>query len=286
MSDLFDSGFIKKLQNLVLNSRLVLADGAGGNRKSRSKGSSVEFSDYREYTTGDDFRRVDWNAYGRFEKLFVKLFMEEREALVHIFIDSSKSMDWGEPNKSFAARRLAAALGYISLANYDRVSLISVSNTVEKSRLSLRGRNSFAEVLDFLERMEHADATDLYSAVKASNIKSSRGISIIISDLFSGGSLTDVIKYLLYRKQEVFVCHVLSPQEIEPAIDNALRLVDKETGSYMDVSSTSLLLKTYSRVFDSFVSELEEACFKYGVNYIRMSTAMPVEQMIKSVVDS
>jgi len=122
MSQLFDSEFLKKIQQLVITSKIVLSDGAGGNRKSRSKGSSIEFSDYREYSLGDDFRRIDWNAYGRFEKLFIKLFMEEREAHVHIFLDTSKSMDWGEPNKSFASRRLAAELSYISPSNYDKVS--------------------------------------------------------------------------------------------------------------------------------------------------------------------
>ena len=285
MSELFDSSFLKKLQQLVITSKIILSDGTGGNRKSRSKGSSVEFSDYREYAAGDDFRRIDWNAYGRFEKLFIRLYMEEREAPVHILLDSSKSMDWGQPNKSFASRRLAAALGYISLSNYDRVSLAFLSNRTEGSRFSLRGKNSFSEVLDFLQKAEYKGATDLYAALMQLNIKASRGISIIISDLFSPGSLVDVIKYLQYRKQEVYICHMLSPQEVNPDINANLRLIDSETGEFRDVTATPLLIKTYRNVYNRFTAGIEENCHKYGVNYIRLLSSEPVEQMIRMVVN-
>ena len=286
MSELFDGEFLKKLQQLVIASKIILADGSGGNRKSRSKGSSVEFSDYREYAAGDDFRRVDWNAYGRFEKLFIKLFMEERESPVNIFIDTSKSMDWGEPNKNTASRRLAAALAYISLANYDRVSLFCLSNSAEKVKPAMRGKYSFGEVLDFLENVEYKGPTDLYEAMRSSGLKAARGISILISDLFSPGELVDVIKYLAYRKQDIHLCHILAPQEIDPEINESLRLVDIETGDFRDVTATPLLIKTYRKVFNSFISSIEENCHKYGVNYMRFESSMPVEQMIKAVVAS
>lgn len=284
MSQLFDSEFLKKLQQLAISSKLIMADGAAGNRKSRSRGSSVEFSDYREYAEGDDFRRVDWNAYGRFEKLFIKLFMEEREARVHILLDTSKSMDWGEPNKSFASRRLAAALGYISLANYDSVSLAALSNRTEKVKLPVRGKNSFTQVLDFLENLQYNSSTNLTSALREMNMKSGRGISILISDLFSAGDLLDVIKYLQLRKQEVYICHVLSPQEINPEINDSLRLIDIETGEAMEVTSSQLLMKTYRKVYNDFISGIERLCFKRGVEYMLMDSSMPIELMIKEVV--
>lgn len=285
MSELFDGDFLKKLQQLVITSKIILSDGAGGNRKSRSKGSSVEFSDYREYAIGDDFRRVDWNAYGRFEKLFIKLFMEEREAPVNIFLDTSKSMNWGEPNKSIASRRLAAALSYISLSNYDRVSIVCMNDKAERVKLSMRGKNSFGEVLDFLEKADYTGTTDLYSAIRDSNMKSTRGISIIISDLFSPGPLSDVMKYLQFRKQELYICHVLAPQEIEPELESSLRLLDIETGEFRDVTASPLLLKTYKKVYSSFIANIEETCFKSGVNYMHMSTSLPVEHMVKLVVN-
>ncbi|MDP4094691.1 MAG: DUF58 domain-containing protein [Bacillota bacterium] len=285
MSELFDGEFLNKLQNLVIASKLILSEGSSGNRKSRSKGSSVEFSDFREYAMGDDFRRIDWNAYGRFERLFIKLFMEEREASVNIFLDTSSSMNWGNPDKSMASRRLAAAISYISLSNYDKVSLFCTTSRIEKFKLSMRGKNSFGEVLDFLEKAVYEGTTDLYGAVRDSDIKSGKGISIIISDLFSKSQLPEILNFLQYRKQEVHICHLLSPQEVNPEIDAGLRLVDSETGEYRDVTATPLLIKTYKKVYNRFVSELEELCFKRNVNYLRFETTIPVEEMIKSVVN-
>ncbi len=282
---LFDSDFLKKLEQLVISSRMTLADGSSGNRKSKAKGSSVEFSDYREYSIGDDFKRIDWNAYGRFEKLFIKLFMEEREAPVHIFLDTSKSMDWGEPNKSIASRRLAAALSYISLSNYDRVSLVALNSKVDLIKSSLRGKNSFSEVLNLMEDLEYNGVTDIYDTISKFNLKTGKGISIIISDLFSKGNLDDMISYLKYRKQDIYICHVLSPQEINPDVSESLRLIDSETGEFKDVTASALLLKAYNRILGRFLAQTEKTCVKYGVHYIKAETDIPVEHMIKMVVN-
>jgi hypothetical protein len=280
MSELFDSEFINKIQRIALSRGIIVTGGAGGNRKSRQKGSSVEFSDYREYSEGDDFRRIDWNAYGRFEKLYVKLFMEEREAPINIFLDTSKSMDWGEPNKSFASRRLAAALGYMSLCSYDRVSVICLSDRVEKSRESLRGKHFLPELLLFLENIEYKNGLGFYEAIKSYNLKADRGVSIVISDLFSPGELTEIIKYLQYRKQDVYICQILAPQEIMPEINSNLRLVDSETGDVIDVTMTPRLLKSYSKVYNDFMLKVQEDCFRKGAYYYMMNSEMPIEQMI------
>ena len=283
-SQIFDSDFLKKLEQLVISSRITIADGASGNRKSRAKGSSVEFSDYREYSIGDDFKRIDWNAFGRFEKLFIKLFMEEREAPVHVFLDASKSMDWGEPNKSISSRRLAAALSYISLSNYDRVALVCLSNKIDLFKSSLRGKNSLGEVLNLLGDLSYSGETDIYNTISKFNLKTGKGISIVISDFFSKGDFVEMIKYLQFRKQEIYICHILSPQEIEPDINLSVRLIDSETGEFKDVTSSPYLIKTYKKVFDKFRAGIEETCSKRGVHYMLMDTSVPVEQMIKMVV--
>jgi len=285
-SQLFDSDFLKKLEQLVITSKITLVDGASGNRKSRAKGSSVEFSDYREYSIGDDFKRIDWNAYGRFEKLFIKLFMEEREAPVHIFLDNSKSMDWGEPNKSIASRRLAAALSYISLSGYDRVSLVCMNNAVDKYKPDLRGKNSFSQILSLLENLEYSGTTDIYNTVAKFNLKSGRGISIVISDLFTKGNLLDMINYLQFKKQEVYICHVLAPQEVEPEIGMSLRLIDIESGEFRDVTSSPDLIKSYKKVYKRFITNIEEICKSRGVNYIFMESSLPIEKMVRRVVSS
>ncbi|AEV67173.1 hypothetical protein Clocl_0445 [Acetivibrio clariflavus DSM 19732] len=285
-SQLFDSDFLKKLEQLVITSKITLVDGAAGNRKSRAKGSSVEFSDYREYSIGDDFKRIDWNAYGRFEKLFIKLFMEEREAPVHIFLDNSKSMDWGEPNKGIASRRLAAALSYISLSSYDRVSLVCLNNTVDKYKPDLRGKNSFTQILNLLENLEYSGTTDIFNTIAKFNLKSGKGISIVISDLFTKGNLLDMINYLQFKKQEIYICHVLAPQEVEPENGMSLRLIDIESGEFRDVTSSPDLIKSYKKVYKRFITNIEEICKKRGVNYIFMESSLPVERMVRKVVSS
>ena len=284
-SQLFDSDFLRKLEQLVISSKITLADGASGNRKSRAKGSSVEFSDYREYSIGDDFKRIDWNAYGRFEKLFIKLFMEEREAPVHIFLDNSKSMDWGEPNKSIASRRLAAALSYISLCSYDRVSLVCLNSTVDKYKSDLRGKNSFSQILNLMENLDYSGTTDIYNTIAKYNLKSGKGISIIISDLFTKGNLLDMINYLQFKKQEVYICHMLAPQEVSPEIGMSLRLIDNETGEFRDVTSSPDLIKTYKKVYNGFITKIEDLCAGRGVNYIFMDTSIPAEKMVRMVVN-
>lgn len=285
-SQLFDSDFLKKLEQLVITSKITLVDGAAGNRKSRAKGSSVEFSDYREYSIGDDFKRIDWNAYGRFEKLFIKLFMEEREAPVHIFLDNSKSMDWGEPNKGIASRRLAAALSYISLSSYDRVSLVCLNNTVDKYKPDLRGKNSFSQILNLLENLEYSGTTDIFNTIAKFNLKSGKGISIVISDLFTKGNLLDMINYFQFKKQEIYICHILAPQEVEPEIGMSLRLIDIESGEFRDVTSSPDLIKSYKKVYKRFITNIEEICKKRGVNYIFMESSLPVERMVRKVVSS
>ena len=284
-SQLFDSDFLKKLEQLVISTKITLADGASGNRKSRAKGSSVEFSDYREYSIGDDFKRIDWNAYGRFEKLFIKLFMEEREAPIHIFLDNSKSMDWGEPNKSIASRRLAAALSYISLCSYDRVSLVCMNNVVDKFKSDLRGKNSFSQILNLMDNLEYKGTTDIFNTVSKYNLKSGKGISIVISDFFTKGNLLDMINYLQFKKQEVYICHILAPQEVEPEIGMSLRLIDIESGEFRDVTSSPALVKTYKKVYKKFITNIEDICKGRGVNYMFMESSVPPEKMVRMVVN-
>lgn len=284
-SQLFDSDFLKKLEQLVISTKITLADGASGNRKSRAKGSSVEFSDYREYSIGDDFKRIDWNAYGRFEKLFIKLFMEEREAPIHIFLDNSKSMDWGEPNKSIASRRLAAALSYISLCSYDRVSLVCMNDVVDKFKSDLRGKNSFSQILNLMDNLEYKGTTDIFNTVSKYNLKSGKGISIVISDFFTKGNLLDMINYLQFKKQEVYIFHILAPQEVEPEIGMSLRLIDIESGEFRDVTSSPALVKTYKKVYKRFITNIEDTCKGRGVNYMFMESSVPPEKMVRMVVN-
>ena len=276
---IFDAEFLKKLDTIVINVRMMMNTGSGGNRKSRSKGSSVEFSDFREYSLGDDFRRIDWNAYGRFDRLFVKLFMEEREAMVNIFIDSSRSMYFGEPKKSLSALKLSGTLAYLALNNLDRVCLNSLAGTLVRQSSVLSGRGMFRHCVDFLEDMQFGGITDLNSCIKKKEFKGS-GVSIVFSDFFTPGGIEDAVKYLLYKKQDVILIHVLSPEELNPEIEGQIRLLDSETGEARDISVTPAMLLQYDKELSLFMNNIREFCSRMGAAYIQVSSEEPIEKIV------
>lgn len=276
---IFDTEFLKKLDTIAINVRMLMLDGSGGNRKSRSKGSSVEFSDFREYSMGDDFRRIDWNAYGRFDKLFIKLFMEEREAMINIFIDSSKSMDFGSPKKSELSLKLAGVLSFLALNNLDRVCINSLNKDSIKQSQAVTGRSMFDRCITFLENIDFTGDTNLNAGIKKKDVRS-RGMAVIISDFFISGGIEEAIKYLLYKKQDVFLIHVLSPEELNPELEGQVRLLDSETGKVMDVAVTPALLKQYHKKLNEFNGSIKEFCSKMGATYIQVSSADSIEKIV------
>src|SRR5665648_476702 len=151
----FDQDFLKKLERLAIQGSKIVFSGTGGNRKSKARGSAIEFSDFREYTLGDDYRSIDWNAYARFERLFIKLYMEERETNITIFLDTSASMNQGEPNKGKMAKELAAILAYIALANYDRVGIAAINDQLVNELPYFSGKPGFTNALSFLDQVNY-----------------------------------------------------------------------------------------------------------------------------------
>lgn len=276
---IFDTEFLKKLDTIAINVRMLMRDGGGGNRKSRSKGSSVEFSDFREYSMGDDFRRIDWNAYGRFDKLFIKLFMEEQEAMINIFIDSSKSMDFGSPRKSELALKLAGVLSFLALNNLDRVCINSLSKDTFKQSTAVTGRSMFDRCITFLEGIHFDGETNLNTGIKKKDLRS-RGMAVIISDFFTPVGIEEAIKYLLYKKQDVFLIQILSSEELNPELEGQVRLVDSETGNVMDVAVTPALLKQYHHKLNDFNNNIKEFCSRMGATYLQVSSADSIEKIV------
>lgn len=276
---IFDAEFLKKLDNIALNAKITISGGASGSRKSKAKGSSVEFSDFREYSIGDDFRRIDWNAYGRFEKLFVKLFMEEREALVNIFIDSSKSMDFGEPKKSLTALKLGGVFAFLSLNNLDRVSINAIKGVNLNQSTAVAGKNMFHRCLDFLQKMEFSGETNINTSLKKKDLKT-RGISVVISDFFSKDGFEEGIKYLLYKNQQVILIHVMSKEELNPEIFGQVRLVDSESGEERNMSITPTVLKYYEKNLNEFIGNIKGFSSKMGVTYVQVSSEDKIEKII------
>ncbi|AGC68522.1 hypothetical protein Cst_c15350 [Thermoclostridium stercorarium subsp. stercorarium DSM 8532] len=275
---------LRKLQSLSLQINLPVSGQATGNRKSRNKGISAEFSDYREYTPGDDFRRIDWNAYGRFNRLFVKLYMEEREAPVRIFTDVSLSMDYGSPSKFAAALRLAAAISYISLLSYDSVYICPWNEKVLGTYGPFRNQAAYIEVDSLLSGLKASGKSNLYNALRSMEWKPGRGISIVITDGLLQGGLEEGLKYLKYKNQDVFLCLILSPDEMSPSVNGAVELIDSETGERMEITVSDVLIKKYEEAMKRHLAKIREQCRKLGIQHTVLTADMPVDLMLKNSV--
>lgn len=277
MEKIFDAEFFEKLYNIKFNTSIKLNIGMNGGRKSSAKGSSVEFSDFREYMFGDDIRRIDWNAYGRTDKLFVKLFMEEKEGLFNIFLDCSKSMDYGKNNKSIYALKLTAMFSYIIINNLDRVYITKMQQDNIITSKGMTGQQAFKKILVDLENTKFYGSIDLEKCIKNRQLKN-KGISIIISDFFSE-NIEQVIRYLLYKNQEIILIHVLSREELEPDIEGTYNLIDSEILNDMRITMSSNVKKMYQKSLEKFLNNLKTLAQKYHITYIQIPTDKPLDQL-------
>lgn len=281
---MFNEDFFKKLNKINMYINFKLSGGTQGGRKSKAKGVSVEFSDYRQYAPGDDFRRIDWNAYGRFDKFFIKVFMEEREGVFNFFIDKSKSMDYGKDNKKNTALKIVAALSYIALNNLDRVNISTMNDGSLENIKTSTGNRGFQKILMDLEKIKFDGTTDLSSSIKKRPL-SMRGISIVVSDFLNNEgleSLEDGLKYLAYKKQEIILVQVLCDEEINPDFNNEITLIDSETGENIKLSVTPALINEYKETLKIYNEKVEALAKKYGGKLISVNSSMNIEEIILS----
>jgi uncharacterized protein (DUF58 family) len=269
----FDEAFLRQLERLLLLMRSPVRGGLKGGRRSVKRGQSVEFADYRDYALGDDLRQLDWNVYARLEKLFVKLFVEEEDVTVTLLIDASASMAAGRPGKLLFAQRAAAALGYIGLASEDRVTVTALSGRTARRRTALRGSGRVFRLLADLSAIEPADGpTDLLVAVRhAAAQLHGRGIVILLSDLLDP-SADKVIRELAATGSELIVMHILSPDELEPALEGDLRLIDSETGDGLDVTVDLATVDAYKARLAAWKGDLADLAAKRRASYVDLSS--------------
>lgn len=278
--DLLTPDFLRKIERMSLVARRMFPGRMRGERRSTKRGASVEFADYRNYTHGDDFRRVDWNVYARLGKLFLKLFVEEEDLHVYILLDASKSMDFGHPKKFLYARRIAAALSYIALTSMDKVGIAALFGGTCSMLPPKRGRQAAFGVFDWLKSLKASDETGLASSLREFSLKTTQpGIAIVISDLFDP-DYQKGLSALLSRKFEVSVLHMLDQDEVEPPIVGDLLLIDSETKDRREITVTQTLLRKYRRRFAEFCGGIEGFCMRYGVNYVRVTNRLPFEELV------
>ncbi len=283
---IFDESTLRKLNRLTLVASRVRAGALKGERRSTKRGAGVEFADYRDYVAGDDLRRLDWNVYARLDRPFVKLREEEEDLAVHILVDASLSMNWGEGgrNKFEHALRLAAALGAIALAAGDRltVAMLQASEASRStSEVSLRGQQYLLRLLNFLEAQTPAGVTDLNLSLRHYALAARRpGLAFVISDLFSPNGYQPGLAQLQSRGYEVVLIHLLARDELDPPLAGDLRLVDVETGQAQDVSLDGGLRELYRRRVRAWRDEIQVYCRKRDVRYLELSTDRAWDEVV------
>jgi uncharacterized protein (DUF58 family) len=280
---LLDPEFLHKLEQLELVSRKIFVGRMKGERKSKRRGSSVEFADHRNYAVGDDLRHIDWNVYGRLDKLFLKLFLEEEDLHFYTLVDTSLSMDFGDPTKLQYAKQVAAALAFIGLVNHDRVVLETFSSGLDGGMPSVRGRSQMWRVVQYLEQLQASGSSDLTSAAKAFAIKhAGKGIVVVVSDFLDKNGYQDALRYLLARDMDIYVIQVLSREEVEPELVGDLRLVDAEDDDIAEITVSAPLLKRYKDNLNAYVGGLKEWCTQRGIIYILTTNQNPFDKLILS----
>ncbi len=278
MSKVIDENYIRLLQSLHLNLSIRAKNNRLGKRRSLAKGSSVEFSDFREYVHGDDFRRIDWNALARFEKLFIKLYAEEQESPVSIVLDVSKSM--GFDAKREVAIKTAALFAYTSIREYDPVTLYLHNNTLIAKHRNISTNAGFYRMVDVLEKQVFDRESNLYDAVTAAYTTIKKGYTIIVSDLLYEHQLEEVLKLLAFKKQHVIVCHVLSENDINPSFADHVRLKDSELFEELDLDVTDHTMDIYRKNFDNYISDIKVTCDKYMANYFMINADEQIEKFV------
>ncbi len=285
VAPLFEPGFLRVLESLTLAGRRVPAGRSAGQWRSRTSGSSVEFSDYRTYAPGDDYRRIDWNAYARLERLFVRLYRAEEDLSLGVVLDASASMAWGKPSKGRLAAQLAGALAFVAVQSGDRVEVAACREARVVQRLpALRGEAAVLSAWRQLERLEFAGATDLNAALAAwAGSLPGAGLTVVVSDLFSPTGYQQGIDALLGRRQDVVLVHVLTPDELHPPADllGEWRLVDSEPLAPIEATITPGVLRAYRRLLEEFSREAANFCRRRGLTYIQIRSDVNLQDLMQ-----
>ncbi len=282
---LFDKDFLKKLEYLNLIARRLVFGRQQALRASVKKGASIEFKDFREYSPGDDPRTVDWSVYARLGELFIKLFRQEEELDLRILLDASGSMDFGEPNKFDYARRLAAALAYIGMANMDSAGVTPFAAETQRGRERLRGRGRIFELFEFLTPLRASGQTDLAAVARAFCTHVRRpSLVVLISDFYGLREAQRAIDLLRFFRHQIYIIQVVTPWEQDPPLRGEMRLVDAESAGHEDLTVTDGMLRRYRRAFEGASSDLRRYAMRWSIGYALAQTDLPFETFLLQVL--
>lgn len=300
MSSLLTPELLRRLEQFQLLAARRAKSSSKGERRSRARGQSVEFADHRSYVPGDDFRYLDWNLFGRLDKLFLKLYEEERELPVRIFLDASESMTFGEPRKFDFARQVAAAIGYVALCGFDRVSVIPFPNAqgrtataptenlnynqqsaIEGALRSVRSKKSSMQFFANLNALTAGGSVDFNQALRRGALEARHtGLAIVLSDFLDPAGYEAGLTALVGRGFQVNCVQILAPEELAPTTFGDLRLVDSESGGLQEVTFGRYRMKAYQQTVQNFVQRLREYCTKRGMNFFMAPSNMDLQDLL------
>ena len=281
--------FFSRLESLAFNLRKDLGGFFGGKHLVTTYGQTVEFADYREYMLGDDIRRIDWNLYSRFEKYFIKLFTDERQMHVHIYIDCSGSMGKVNPNKGAYAIAVAAAIGYLAIHNMDKVSYHLIKGSKAENPFgTIVGKRAFFRAMTTLEQIEFTDEADISSAIVGDpNVGTGDGMSVIISDFFSDNDWKKGVDYLVYKKNQVLLAQVYSPDELDPSYTDRVHLRDSESTDMGDSKNMKIRINksmqlAFREAVAAFLADISDFCKRRDAGFISLDCEKPIENQLFS----
>ena len=292
MSAILTPELLRRLEQFQLLAARRTKSSAKGERRSKARGQSVEFADHRNYTHGDDFRYLDWNLYGRLDRLFVKLYEEERELPVRIFLDASESMSFGQPPKFDFARQIAAAIGYVALSGFDRVSVIPFPDIPSDANRgaeqasrgalrSVRGKKSSMQFFRNVNALTASGAADFNQALRRGALEAKQsGVAVVLSDFLDPAGYEPGLTALIGRGFQVNAVQILAPEELNPTTYGDLRLVDSETGGLQEVTFGKYRLKAYQQTVQKYIQRLREFCQPRGIRFFTAGSDTNLEELL------
>ena len=262
---------IEALQSLIKNN---VAGLFGGTHQSKTYGSSCEFADYRDYIPGDDITKIDWNAYARFDKLYQKLYLDERQMHTKIYIDASRSMEYGRADKAEQALRLAATIAYLSLSEMDKVSIYAIRDKEIIEIISgMVGKDSYVGEIGKLNELTFSGDSYISDAIIPSSVGYGDGMSVIISDFLTDNDYENAINHLADKKRDVFCIQVLSPDELNPKIRGKVHLYDSESAEKIYRKNIKKdIMQAYRKALEYVQERIASVCASRGANYLLVSS--------------
>ena len=285
VDQLIDARLMARLGRLDVVSRKIFNGRVQGERRSKRRGQSVEFADFRPYVAGDDLRFVDWNIYGRLDRLFLKIFLEEEDLSLIVAMDTSASMNWGDPSKFEYARRLAMALGYIGLVNQNRVSMVGFGGDGPMKRLSnLRGSRRTHDMGRWLLDLKPGGDSGFDEAMRnVATSRQGRGVMVVLSDFLYKEGYEQGLRYIAGRGYDVFAIQTLSPQEIDPSahgMSGDLKLVDAEDLDEAEVTVNGAVLDGYTRRLDQWCGAMRDFCIRRSIMHMVVDTSTDIDTLM------